>query len=477
MPVKMLDTTAFRNVINGELTSTAQTRHGINPANKQPNPDVPVSTAAELDLAVTAARAAFKKWSKTSFDERRKAIHAYADTIEANKDALAALLTQEQGKPLSQAMQEIGMALDWARTLPTIELPETVVQDNDDVKTIQRYTPLGVAGAIVPWNYPILLAIGKIIPAIYTGNAVIVKPSPFTPYCDLKLAELAIPHFPPGVFQALSGGDDLGPMITEHPGIDKISFTGSTGTGRRVMASCAKTLKRVTLELGGNDAAIICDDVDIDAVIPQLGILSFLCTSQICMVIKRLYVHENIYDTFRAKFVAFVKALPIGPGTNPDVFFGPIQNSMQYEKAKNLFATIKSENLTAILGGAEIPDSDGYFVSPAIIDNPPEDSRVVREEPFAPILPLLRWSDEEDVVARANGLEYGLGASVWTKDLERGRRIADQLEAGSAWINAHFEVKPFAPFGGHKSSGIGSELGLQGLTQYCNTQTLWIRKA
>ncbi|KAL2848213.1 aldehyde dehydrogenase [Aspergillus pseudodeflectus] len=472
-----LDTTTFRNVVDGQLLATETTRHGINPANKQPNPKVPVTTAADLDRAVTAARAAYKKWSRTTFDERRKALNAYADALEANKDALAALLTQEQGKPLTQSSVEVGMAVTWTRAIPTMEIPETVIQDKEDVKTIQRYVPLGVAAAIVPWNFPVLLAIGKVVQAIYTGNAVIVKPSPFTPYCALKLAELAIPHFPPGVFQALSGGDDLGPMITEHPGIDKISFTGSTLTGKRVMASAAKTLKRVTLELGGNDAAIVCDDVDIDKVIPNLGILSFLCSAQVCMMIKRLYVHEKIYDAFLAKFVEFVKNLPVGPGTNSDTFFGPVQNSMQYEKAKELFSTITSDNLTTALGSASIADSDGYFIHPTIIDNPPETSRVVQEEPFAPILPVLKWSDEEDVLARANGVETGLGASVWSGDAERARRIADRLEAGSVWINSHFEVSPLAPFGGHKSSGIGSEWGLQGLVQYCNCQTLWIKKA
>ncbi|KAL2818597.1 aldehyde dehydrogenase [Aspergillus granulosus] len=472
-----LDTTTFRNVVDGQLLSTATTRHGINPANRQPNPEVPVTTQADLDRAVTAARAAYKKWSRTTFEERRRALNAYADALEANKDALVALLTQEQGKPLSQSSVEVGMAVTWTRAIPTMEIPETVIQDTEDVKTIQRYTPLGVAAAIVPWNFPVLLAIGKVVQAIYTGNTVIVKPSPFTPYCALKLAELGIPHFPPGVFQALSGGEDLGPMITEHPGIDKISFTGSTLTGKRVMTSAAKTLKRVTLELGGNDAAIICDDVDIDKVIPNLGILSFLCSAQVCMMIKRMYVHEKIYDTFRTKFVEFVKTLPVGPGTNSETFFGPVQNSMQYAKAKELFSTIASENLTAALGSAEIADSEGYFINPTVIDNPPETSRIVQEEPFAPILPLLKWNDEEEVLARANGVDAGLGASVWSGDLDRARRIADRLEAGSVWINSHFEVSPLAPFGGHKSSGIGSEWGLQGLIQYCNCQTLWIKKA
>ncbi|KAL4736180.1 Aldehyde/histidinol dehydrogenase [Aspergillus similis] len=471
-----LDTTTFHNVINGQLTSTATTRHSLNPATKKENPAVPVSTAKDLDDAVSAAKTAFKSWSRTSFEERRKACLAYADTLEANKDALVALLTQEQGKPLDQAAVEVGMAVTWTRQLPTIEIPENVIQDKEECRIIQRYTPLGVAAAIVPWNFPVLLAVGKMIPAVYTGNTVIVKPSPFTPYCALKLAELAIPHFPPGVVQALSGGEDLGPMITDHPGIDKISFTGSSATGKKVMASAAKTLKRVTLELGGNDAAIVCDDVDIDKVVPNLAILSFLTSSQICMMIKRLYVHEKIYDAFLQKFVAFVANFKVGAGTQDGVFIGPVQNEMQYEKAKNLFASIESEKLHPALGGT-ITASDGYFIAPTIIDNPPESSRVVQEEPFAPILPVLKWTDEDEVIARANASESALGASVWSVDLERAQRIAGQLAGGSVWINSHFEVSPFAPFGGHKSSGIGVEWGLTGLLGYCNSQTVWVKKA
>lgn len=261
----------YRNVINNELSSTSTTRHSINPATSQPNPEVPVSTQQDVDLAVKSARDAFNKWSKTSFAERRAVLAAYADAIEANADAFAKTLTMEQGKPLDQSATEVGMASIWIRGLSAIEIPENVLEETDERKIIQRYLPLGVSGAIVPWNFPILLAIGKIVPAVYTGNTVIVKPSPFTPYCGLKLAELATKFFPPGVIQCLSGDDSLGPMVTEHPGVDKISFTGSTLTGKRVMASCAKTLKRVTLELGGNDPAIICDDVDIDAIIPQVS--------------------------------------------------------------------------------------------------------------------------------------------------------------------------------------------------------------
>lgn len=463
-------------MINNQLTQSSQTRHGINPANSQPNPLVPVSSQDDLDTAVRAAQAAFKAWSKTSFEQRRKALFAWADAIEANTSGFSKTLTMEQGKPLSQSAAEIGMSGTWIRELSSIEITTNVIEETDDRKIIQRHTPIGVVGAIVPWNFPILLAVSKIASAVYTGNTVIVKPSPFTPYCDLKLAELATQFFPPGVIQCLSGDDTLGPMITEHADIDKISFTGSIITGKRVMASCAKTLKRVTLELGGNDPAIICDDVDIDTIIPKIGILSYLCSAQICMMIKRLYVHENIYDEFLDKLVTFVKSLKVGDGTEEDTFFGPVQNKMQYEKAKDLFSTLSTENLKAALGGS-IENSSGYYIHPTIVDNPPEGSRVVQEEAFAPILPVLKWSDEDDVIQRANALKTGLGSSVWSKDFDRATRIADQLQSGSVWVNSHFDVSPTAPMGGHKESGIGVEWGLTGLLGYCNSQTQWLKKS
>lgn len=458
------------------MTSTANTRTGINPATGQPNPPVPVATADDLDRAVDAAQQAFRKWSKTSYDQRRTALKAFGDAIEANQDALARLLTMEQGKPLTQSNVEVGAAVVWARQMPEIEIPENVLEETEERSIVQRYTPIGVAGAIVPWNFPVLLAMGKIVPAVYTGNTIIVKPSPFTPYCALKLAELATKCFPPGVIQALSDDDSLGPMITEHPGIGKISFTGSSLTGKRVMASCAKTLKRVTLELGGNDPCIVCDDVDIDAVVPKIGTLSFLCSSQVCMMIKRLYVHEKIYDEFRTKLAQFVQSLPVDDGMKPDTFFGPVQNAMQFEKVKDLVVETSRLGYQTALGGS-VPDSSaGFFIPPTIVDNPPESSRVVQEEPFGPVLPMLKWSDEDDVIARANATDSALGSSIWTKDMTRATRLADQLEAGIVWVNSHFDVAPNVPFGGHRGSGLGTEWGLNGLLGYCNSQSLWLKK-
>ena len=260
----------FSNVINNELTSTSKTRHNINPATLEPNPEVPVSTQEDVDNAVSAARKAFKPWSRVPAEERKKKLVAFADGILEYKEKFARLLTLEQGKPLSQAEQEVEAGAAFLKAFSQMELPEEVIEETEEKKVINRYTPLGVCCGIVPWNYPILLACGKIGPAINTGNTLIIKPSPYTPYCDLKLVELSRKFFPPGVLQVLSGGDDLGPMLTAHPGIDKISFTGSTVTGKKVMESCAKTLKRITLELGGNDPAIICEDVDIEKIIPKV---------------------------------------------------------------------------------------------------------------------------------------------------------------------------------------------------------------
>ncbi|KAI4129423.1 MAG: hypothetical protein LQ338_002263 [Usnochroma carphineum] len=469
----------YYNVINNELTTTSKTRHNINPATTEPNAEVPVSTQEDVDRAVAAARAAFKPWSQIPVEQRGQKLRDYADAIDSYTDEFAKLLTAEQGKPVAQSIQEIGMATTWLRAFSTMKLPEDIIEDNEDRQVIVRYTPLGVACGIVPWNYPILLMIGKVAPALCTGNTIIIKPSPYTPYCDLKLAELGMQIFPPGVLQALSGEEDLGPMFTTHPDIDKIAFTGSSATGKKVMAASASTLKRVTLELGGNDPAILCDDVDIEAIIPKLAIVSFLCTSQICMMIKRLYVHSKIYPKFVEAFCNHVKAnFKVGPGTDPANFIGPVQNSMQYEKVKDMYSQIAKQGWKPALGG-DMPDestSKGYFFNPTVIDNPPEDSRIVTEEPFGPILPILRWDDDDDVIARANDTKMGLGASVWSSNLERATRMAKQLEAGSVWVNSHFEVAPGIPFGGHKWSGIGTEWGVDGLKAYCNSQSLWLKK-
>ncbi|KZL84179.1 aldehyde dehydrogenase [Colletotrichum incanum] len=296
-----------------------------------------------------------------------------------------------------------------------------------------------------------------------------MKPSPYTPYCDLKLGEIAMSIFPQGVLQVLSGNDDLGPWMAAHPGVDMVSFTGSIRTGKRVAGSCAKTLKKCLLELGGNDAAIKC--------LPKIATLAFLNSEQLCMLVKRIYVHEKIYDTFRDAMVDFTKNhIKTGGGFEPDIVVGPVQNKVQYELVKDMYAQIEKCGWNVALQGSVRETSKGYFIEPASIDNPPEDSRVVMEEPFGLIVPLLNWSSEDDVIDRANALETGLGASVWSKDLKRAEQMGRCLSAGSVWINSHFDVAPNVPSGGHNQSGIGMEWGIEGFKQYTNSRSLWVWK-
>ncbi|KAF6815191.1 putative aldehyde dehydrogenase [Colletotrichum sojae] len=472
-----LDITSYPgNIIGGKFEATAETHHSINPATEEALYEVPVATKDQLDAAVQHARQAFKTWSKTTHDERSKLLLSYADAIEENRESIEKLQTMEQGKPIGLSNMEVTMTITWLRAFATMEIKDEVIEDTDERTIYSTYPPLGVCGAIVPWNWPILLGLGKVGPALMTGNCIIMKPSPFTPYCDLKLGEIAMSIFPPGVFQVLSGDDNLGPWMTAHPGIDMIAFTGSIQTGKRVAESCAKTLKRCLLELGGNDACIVCDDVDIMKCLPKIATLAFLNSGQICMLVKRIYVHEKIYDEFRDAFVDFTKNnIKTGGGFEPDIVVGPVQNKMQFELVKNMYADIDKSGWKVALGGG-VREGNGYFIEPAVIDNPPEDSRIVKEEPFGPIVPLLKWSSEEEVLDRANALETGLGASVWSKDLERAERMGRSLSAGSVWINSHFDVAPNVPFGGHKESGLGMEWGVEGFKQYTNTRSLWVWK-
>ncbi|KAM5342254.1 hypothetical protein ACJ41O_013220 [Fusarium nematophilum] len=393
-----LDFSVFNNIIDGSLSSTQQTRHGINPSTLEPNPKVPVSEQPDVDRAVTAARKAFESWRLVPEAERRQALSAFASSLAEHTQVFSTWLTKEQGRPIWGTQMELAASVARLEAAAQISLPETVVEETDERAVVTTYTPMGVACGILPWN-----SCAKLGAAVVAGNSFIMKPSPFTPYCSLKLCELAQRFFPPGVVQCLSGDDRLGPWLAAHPGIDKISFTGSIETGKKVMEVCGRTLKRVTLELGGNDAAIVYPDVDVDSIAA-------------------------------GTFTAAVQSFKLGDGFAEGVLLGPLQNEMQYNKVKALISNIKSENLkvTTEDSSSETPKA-GYFIQPVVVDNPPDEARVVAEEPFGPLLPLLSWSDEEEVIRRANDSRYALGASVWTKSLDNGKLVAKRLEAGSVW--------------------------------------------
>jgi len=467
----------YRMTIDGQLVAGVRTFKSFNPATALPIADVPEATREQLDLAVSAAAKAFKQWSLTSYETRKRALDGIADALETHAEEFMSLLTQEQGKPRAGAQWEIVGSAIWCREIAKQRLEDEVLEDTEDRRVFTRFTPLGVVGAIAPWNFPVLLAIWKIAPALMAGNCIVVKPSPFTPLCTLKLAELCRQFLPPGVFSVVSGGDELGQWMTGHPVIAKIAFTGSTETGKHVMRSAASTLKRITLELGGNDPAIVLPDVDAKEIAPQLFWAAFQNNAQFCNATKRLYVHEDVYDEVLGELVEYAKSVKVGDGAQLDTQLGPIQNEPQFKKVTEYFQDCKTNGHRFALGGEIELGGKGWFIPVTLVDSPPEDSRIVTEEPFGPILPVLKWRDVDDVVERANRTPYGLGASVWGRNLQTVQEIGRRLEAGTVWLNEVHQYSPGQAFGGHKESGLGCENSLHGLMEYTNWQTITLNKA
>jgi len=467
--------TDFSLLVDGELVTTPETLDVVNPATDSVFARCPAAGRAELERAVAAARRAFPSWSESSFDDRTKLIERMAEVLKANQDALAELLTREQGKPLSQARDEIGRAAAQAVGMTRIRIDSKLIIDDADRRIELRYVPLGVAGIITPWNAPINLAAGPLTSALYTGNTVVLKPSPYTPLSTLKIGELLRDVFPRGVLNVLAGGDELGAWMSGHPGIDKISFTGSVATGKKVMASAAGTLKRVTLELGGNDAAIVLDDVDPRTVASKLFFAGFVNSGQVCMAVKRIYAHEKIHDELCAALAEEARKWTVGDGLDPATKLGPVQNRMQYEKVVGLLEETKRAG-GQFLAGGDVPDTRGYFVNPAIVTGLDEQSRLVREEQFGPVVPVLKFSDVDDALRRANATRYGLSGSVWSRDPERAAAIAAKLEVGTAWVNQHRATSPDVPFGGAKESGIGRTYSDLGLKSYMEPRVISVLK-
>ncbi len=468
--------TQYKNLINGELVETGDWLDVINPATEEVIGQVPASGKGELDRAVAAARAAFKTWKATSLEERRAAIMAISGAIKANADELYRLLTSEQGKPHAQAKGEIYGAAGMAAAQSTLELADEITEDSEQRLSRTRRVPVGVVGGIVPWNFPVMMAIQKIVPAILSGCTIILKPSPFTPLTTLRIAELIAPLVPAGVVNIITGTDDLGPMITQHPDIDKITFTGSTATGKKIMEGASADLKRITLELGGNDASIVMPDADPKKVAEHLFWSSFSNAGQICVAAKRVYIHEDIYDELSQALAEYAKTVTVGDGAQQGTGVGPIQNKKQYERVLELIQDAKDNGYKFLTGGDTDPSGTGYFVPLTILDNPPEDARIVAEEQFGPVMPLMKFSTEEEVIARANASEYGLAGAVWTGNPDKGVEIAEQLETGTVWVNEYLHLSPFAPFGGHKQSGFGAEYGKEGLKEFTYPQVITVKK-
>ncbi|MEO1420743.1 MAG: aldehyde dehydrogenase family protein [Pseudomonadota bacterium] len=457
-------------LIDGEEHKGVEPLDVINPATGRPFATVAIADEPTVDTALAAARSAFGKWSNTDINERQEMLVKWADRLEENAEMLASLLTQEQGKPLMEAQTEIAWSAGYLRHYATLSpSSETIVDDQNGLVELLR-VPLGVVAAIVPWNFPILIAIWKLAPALLAGNTVVLKTSPTTPIATLSMGHLIAGLLPPGALNIIADDNDLGGYLTSHPAVAKVAFTGSSETGRKVMASAASTLKRLTLELGGNDAAIVMSDVDVVATAAKIFQSAFMNCGQVCLAIKRLYVHASIYEEMCEELARLAGEARVGNGLAEGVTLGPVHNRAQFDKITELLAKARSEG-RVISGGTAI-EADGFFVQPTIIRDVSNGDSIVDLEQFGPILPVIRFEDESEALAKANEGDMGLGGSVWSSDIGKASALARDMEAGTAWVNQHIAIGPHIPMAGAKSSGIGVEQGQPGLDEYTQIKVL-----
>lgn len=470
----------YTMTINGSAARAVSTIEVINPSTGRVLATAPQCSSTQLDQAMASSARAFVDWR---MDEatRRDALHKAARVIEANADELATLLSTEQGKPRSSpqfgdAATEMAICSAYFDYYADLEIPTEVIRDDDGARVEVLRRPLGVVAAITPWNFPAYLSMWKVAPALLAGNTMVLKPSEFTPLTVLRIGELLAEVFPPGVLNVVSGGSELGAQMTAHPLTRKISFTGSTTTGKRVAAAAAPDLKRVTLELGGNDPAIVLDDADVASVAPRIFQAAFANCGQVCTNIKRVYVAERLYDDVVEALAEEARSVRVGDGLDERTQLGPLNNRPQLERVTDLVDDAISHGARAVVGGAA-RGGGGYFFEPTILDNARDGTRIVDEEQFGPALPIVSYRDLEEAVEAANGTHFGLTGSVWSGDPERAADVAVQFECGTVWTNTHNEFGLNQPVGGHKWSGIGVENGPWGLLGFTQIQVVHHTKA
>lgn len=433
------------------------------------------ASSKQVELAVAAARLAFNDWRLQSLESRSQLLLKVAEVIGAHEQELAHLLVLEQGKPLQDAKNEIKGAVAFTRFFASLTLPREVVLTTPEKQIEVLRKPLGVVASITPWNYPLMILIWHTMPALMSGNTVVCKPSENTPFSTIKLLGYIASVLPDGVINLVTGAGDVGALLSGHPDVNKVVFTGSIGTGKAIMRSSAETLKKLTLELGGNDAGIVLPNTDIEPYVDRIFTAAFKNQGQTCAALKRLYVHESQIDDLAARLAERAKKEVVGNGLDEATTFGPVQNRAQFELIKSLLDDIKATGGTLLSGGEALNDK-GYFVAPTIVNRAPKDSRIVRIEQFGPILPIIAYNEIDEAIQEANSGEEGLGGSVWGNDQSLAIQIANQLDTGSTWINNHGELNPLAPFGGCKMSGIGSEFGKNALLDYTSVHSMHITK-
>jgi acyl-CoA reductase-like NAD-dependent aldehyde dehydrogenase len=464
----------FSNMAAGQPLNIENRFRVTNPSTLDFAGEAPEAGLQHLEQAIQAAADAFPAWSALSDAERQDYCNRVADKLEQHHEELAQILTTEQGKPMGGigSMFEIGGAIAWARYNAALEVPVEVLQDDENGRIEMHRKPMGVVGSITPWNWPVMIAIWHIIPAIRTGNTVVNKPSPFTPLSTLRMIELINEVLPAGVVNSISGGNEIGAAMSSHPNISKIVFTGSTPTGQKIMGSAADTLKRLTLELGGNDAGIVLADCDPAAIAPGLFWSAFINNGQTCAALKRLYVHDSIYDQVCEELVKFASSVKVGDGFVDGNELGPIQNRMQFDKVNHLVRQSLAGGGKVLLGGP-VDNTNTLFFPITLIATDNVNDPLINEEQFGPALPIIPFSDIDAVIAAANNNRNGLGGSIWTNDKPQFCQLAGRLECGSVWHNKHGAIQPNVPFGGVKFSGLGVEFGKEGLLSNTNIQVVF----
>ncbi|MGP9723676.1 aldehyde dehydrogenase family protein [Corynebacterium sp. AOP40-9SA-29] len=468
---------SYDELLNAVCADDDRGRPVYDPATEELIGHAPVHGAEVLDDAVATARAAQKEWAQRPDSERRDLLLLAADAVEAVAEPLAELLSREQGKPLNgpNARFEVGGCQAWTRTAATTPLPEEVLVDDGETYATLAYRPVGVVGAIGPWNWPMLISIWQIAPSLRMGNTVVLKPSENTALSVLALCYVLNKVLPAGVLTVVAGDREVGARIPTHPGIDKIMFTGSIATGRKIAESSAGTIKRLTLELGGNDAGIVLEDAfgtnisdpDVVAANDKVaeGIFwgAFINTGQTCAALKRLYVPDSIYDVVCDSLVRVAQKMPMGVGLSEENVLGPLQNQDQFDIVDSLVKEAIASGATVLLGGDPDYSAPGYFYPTTLVSDIDPNNPLVTQEQFGPALPIIGYSSLDEAILEANRLDVGLGSSVWSADRDSARAVASKIEAGTTWINSHGTIDPRVPFGGIKSSGYGLEFGQEGL--------------
>ncbi|WP_433406387.1 aldehyde dehydrogenase family protein [Streptomyces sp. CA-146814] len=433
----------------------------IDPATGEAFDEAPDQRPEELDEAVARAHEAWPGW-RSNPAARATALVASADAVEAAGADLAHLLTREQGKPLAESHAEVARTAARLRHFAGMAPEVRTIDDGRPVHSEIRWRSLGPVAAIVPWNFPLQLASAKFAPALAAGNTVVLKPSPFTPLATRLLGSVLSEALPDGVLTVVTGREPLGSLLASHPGIRHVTFTGSVETGRAVAAAAAPGLARVTLELGGNDAAVLLDDVDVERIADRLFRAAFRNCGQVCMAVKRVYAPARLHSQVMEALAERAKTVVVGAGLDPRTELGPLNNAAQLARVERCTARALEEGARAVAGGHRL-DRPGYFYAPTVLADVPPDSQVVTEEQFGPVLPVLPYGDLDEAVEAANATRYGLGGSVWGTDLDRAEEVAGRLECGTAWINHHAELSLAQPFAGIKESGVGVAGGPWGL--------------